>query len=488
MSSSVSRRSFMISIAAGAGAVVVGFDPRGRSWVTQAAATTPFDGVPPLDGELVTDETSLGNAADDFGHIVHRRPVAVLRPGSVGDIVAMVRFCNTHLIPAAARGQGHSTFGQPQVENGLVIDMSTLAAVHHIGADRAVVDGGAVWSSVLTAALAEDKAPPVLTDYLELSVGGTLSVGGIGGTTHRRGFQVDTVLELDVVTGEGRLVRCSARRNRGLFEAVLAGLGQCALIVRATVGLVPATEQARTYLLSYRDLATFTADQRQLVADGRFDYVEGQAVPDPAGGWSFLLEAASYFSPPAAPDDAELLAGLRYEPGTEQISDQSYFDFQNRLAPTVEFLKSIGVWFLPHPWLNLFLPGSDVDGYVAGALGEVTPADVNGPVLLYPFRPARLTRPMLQVPDEPVVFILGLLRTAPEIPSVIEAMIASNRALFERARDLGGKQYPIGSIPFAPGDWAEHFSGQFRKLENAKDRYDPNRILTPGQGIFPPPG
>lgn len=484
MSSTTSRRSFLISLAAGA--VVVGFDPLGRTWVSQAVATTPLVDVPPLDGELLTDETSLRNAADDFGHIVHRTPVAVLKPGSVDDIVTMVRFCNAHAIPVAARGQGHSTFGQPQVENGLVVDMSTLSAVHHIGSNRAVVDAGAVWSSLLTASLAEHKAPPVLADYLELSVGGTLSVGGIGGTTHRRGFQVDNVLELEVVTGAGRLVTCSPKRNRGLFEAVLAGLGQCALIVRATVRLVPATEQARTYLLPYTDLATFTADQRRVIADGRFDYVEGQVLPGQAGGWSFVLEAAIYFSPPAVPDDARLLAGLRYEPGAEQISDQSYFDFQNRLAPTVEFLKSIGVWFLPHPWLNVFLPGSAVDGYVSGVLAELTAADVNGPVLLYPFRPARLSRPMLQVPDEPVAFILGLLRTAPEIPSVIEAMIASNRTLFERARDRGGKQYPIGSVPFSPSDWVEHFAGRYRKLVAAKDRYDPNRILTPGQGIFPP--
>src|SRR5215207_8911042 len=137
MASTTSRRSFLISLAAGA--VVVGFDPTGRSWVTEAEAATPLGGIPPLDGELRTDPTSLQNAADDFGHIVHRTPRVVLEPGSVDDIVAMVRFCNRQLIPVAARGQGHSTFGQPQVENGLVIDMSTLSTVHHIGADRAIV-------------------------------------------------------------------------------------------------------------------------------------------------------------------------------------------------------------------------------------------------------------------------------------------------------------------------------------------------------------
>ena len=33
--------------------------------------------------------------------------------------------------------------------------------------------------------------PPVLTDYLHLSVGGTISVGGIGGATSRFGTQAD---------------------------------------------------------------------------------------------------------------------------------------------------------------------------------------------------------------------------------------------------------------------------------------------------------
>jgi cytokinin dehydrogenase len=484
MSSTTSRRSFLISLTAGA--VVVGFDPLSRSWVTGALAAPGLGEIPPLDGELLTDPTTLQNAADDFGHIIHRTPVAVLRPGSVDDIVAMVRFCNRHLIPVAARGQAHSTFGQPQVEGGLVIDMSTLSTVHHIGSRSAVVDAGAVWSEVLTAALAEGKAPPVLTDYLELSVGGTLSVGGIGGTTFREGFQVDDVSSLEVVTGEGQLVTCSRGHNRDLFEAVLAGLGQCALIVRATVGVVRSTELARTYLLPYSDLATFTADQRRLIGARRFDYVEGQVISDQAGGWRYLLEAAAYFTPPAEPNDAALLRGLRYD-GAPIVEDVSYLEFHNRLAPVVADLIDTGVWFFPHPWINLFLPASVVDDFASEVLAELAPQNVLWPILLYPFWTRRSTRPMLQLPDEPVVYLLALLRTAPPVPAVVEAMLAANRALYEQARDVGGTQYPIGAIPFRRADWVEHFGDQWRKLVAAKRRYDPNRILTPGQGIFGPP-
>ena len=484
MASITSRRSFLIGLAAGA--TVVGFDPFGRSWVTEAGAdTTAVIDVPPLDGELLTDAASLDAAADDFGHIVHRRPFAVLRPASVDDIVTMVRFANAHRIHVAARGQGHATFGQPQVEDGLVIDMGTFSTVHHVGPDRAVVDAGALWSSLLTSALSQGSMPPVLTDYIELSVGGTLTVGGIGGTSHRHGLQVDNVLELQVVTGEGDLVTCSPHRRRRLFDAVLAGLGQSALIVRATVRLVPAAERARTYLLPYVDLSTFTADQRRLVTEQRFDYVEGQVLPG-EGGWTYLLEAATFYTSPDAPDDAGLLDGLRYEPGGEQVVDQSMFDFHNRLAPVVEFLKSIGVWFHPHPWLNLFLPGSRADSYLSGVLAELTPDDLGGgPILLYPFLRARLTRPLLRVPDEPVVFLFGLLRTAPpDDQAVLTEMIGGNRDLFEQARDVGGRQYPIGSIPFSHVDWVRHFGSEYGRLASAKARYDSRRILTPGQGIF----
>ena len=96
----------------------------------EAAEGTPRGAVavPDLDGELTTDPAALAAVADDFGHLVHRTPLAVLRPGSVGDVVALVRYANRHGIAVSMRGQGHSTNGQSQVHAGVVIDSSTLGA------------------------------------------------------------------------------------------------------------------------------------------------------------------------------------------------------------------------------------------------------------------------------------------------------------------------------------------------------------------------
>lgn len=466
-------------------AAVVAFDPVRASWVSAAETAPPGAvAVPDLDGELLLDPASLAAAADDYGHLVHRTPVAVLRPGSVADVVKLVRYANRHRIAVAMRGQGHSTYGQAQVDGGVVIDSTTLAQVHEIRSDRVICDAGVTWFQLAQATLARGLTPPVFTDYLDLSVGGTLGCGGIGGTTQRYGLQVDTALELEVVTGTGELVRCSAGRHRALFEAVLGGLGQFGIVVRATVALVRAPQRARGYQLFYPDLDTYLGDQRRLLAERRFSSLEGQAQATATGGWEFFVDAAAYFTGPA-PDDRALTRGLRADPVRTVITDYTFADWIDRLRPTVDFLKQIGVWYLPHPWIDTFLPASRTRDVVAATLDGLTVADTGqGPVLLYPFHTAPLHRPFVRVPREPVAFLFSLLRTTVP-PTTAAEQLAGNRWLYERARDAGGKRYPVGSVELTRRDWVDHYGPVWPAVVAAKAAWDPRRVLTPGQGIFP---
>ena len=174
--------------------------------------------------------------------------------------------------------ESHSNYGQSQVEAGVVIDMKPLNSIFEVTSEHVEVAAGAHWSTVLDTALLQGRTPPVLNDYMHLSVGGTLSVGGIGGTSLHFGTQIDNVLAVEVVTGKGDLVRCSRNENRELFDAVLGGAGQCGIIVRAKMRLVPARTQAKVYLLFYDDINLYVADQRMLLRDGRFQ------IPAGAGG------------------------------------------------------------------------------------------------------------------------------------------------------------------------------------------------------------
>jgi cytokinin dehydrogenase len=482
MKRSVSRRQLLGGMAAGS---LIAFDLQRRAWVSAAHAQSSAVTIPDLDGELTLEPAALGEAADDFGHIVHRTPVAVLRPGSEQDVVRAVQFAKQHGLTVAMRGQAHSTYGQAQAQGGIVIDSRTLATIHAISPEGAVVGPGVRWIDLLTQTLQQGLTPPVLTDYIELSVGGTLSVGGIGGATHRHGFQVDNVLELEVVTGEGKRLICSATQRPLLFRSVLAGLGQYAIIVRAKLRLIPAHSSARVFRLFYTDLAMFMADQRIAMADQRFDYLEGSVTLLPEGGASFMLEAASYYTPPSTPDNAALLAGLTPLSGSTLVEEHTYFDWCNRLAPLVALLQTSGAWSLPHPWFDVFLPDESALAYVSATLPALTPETTgNGPILLYPFPRNKATRPLLALPDSDTIFTLNVLRFAPPDPAVVQALVQENRSLFEQARNVGGKKYPIGSIPFTRADWLSHYGLGSLLVLAAKQSFDPEHVLTPGQGIF----
>lgn len=480
---SISRRNILQGLVVGV--TVIGFDLVNNSWVTSANTGSIAD-IPQLDGELLIDEAVLAAFSDDFGHIINRQPKAVLKPASVEDIIKIIKFANANNIKVAARGQAHSVYGQSQVEAGVVIDTSTLNQIYSISSVRAEVDAGVLWRELLQATLQQGLTPPVFTDYIELSIGGTLSLGGIGGTSYRNGVQVDNVLSLEVVTGNGKLMTCSREQNRDLFAAVLAGLGQCAIIVKATIKLIPAFEKARVFQLFYDDLATFVNVQRLLVADERFSFLEGQVVPSGNGGWRYLLEVASFYDQETPPDNNTLLQDLNYISGSEQIEDKSYFDFINRLAPLVEQLKSIGVWYFPHPWLDLFVPDSKVESFVGDVVSDLTVSDTGqGAVLLYPVKTKRFQLPLFRVPQEEIVFLFAILRTAvPPEDAVVERMVADNRRLFEENRNLGGDFYPIDAIPLTQKDWKQHFRPYWGKLVSAKRRYDSRNVLTPTPGIF----
>ena len=42
------------------------------------------------------------------------------------------------------------------------------------------------------------------------------------------------------------------------------------------------------------------------------------------------------------------------------------------------------------------------------------------------------------------------------------------------------RQMPIGAVPLGPAGWRAHFGAAWERFADAKRRYDPDGILTPG--------
>jgi cytokinin dehydrogenase len=436
--------------------------------------------------KLSRDANHLAAFADDFGHLVRKRPRAVLKPASAGDIAEAVRWAGSQGLTVAARGKGHSTYGRAMVDGGIVIDMRTMRKVHRVESDCVVVEAGATWEEVLDATLPRGLAPPVLTNYLGLSVGGTLAVGGIGGSTSRHGMQTDSVVELDVVTGDGRELTCSAEINPDLFNAARAGLGQCAIITRATLRLVPAPERVLRLQLFYPDLRSLTADQDRLLAEDRFDQLQGAVLPDGARGWRYQLEGAVFYNSNAPPDQKALAAELSDDRSAAAASDLSYPEDAASFARLEKLLRSNGHWLHPHPWLLTFLPTSKAERIANEILEGLTQDEVGplGRVTYYPLHTRALQTPLIRMPQESVAVTFNIIRIpASNDMAAAQRMVTGNRALYERVRREGGVLYPVSAFPMSGEDWKAHFGMSWPWLDEARRRYASRHTLTPGYEV-----
>jgi FAD/FMN-containing dehydrogenase len=490
MRNGLSRRQFT-RLALTAGTSVVGFDAAARSWVTPAQAQArAFQDVPHLDGALLVDEPSRRAIAVDWGHLFHRVPGAVLRPGSVEDVVKIVQYASRHHLRIATKGDGHSRYGQTQAEAGIVIDSRSLNAVRIGDADRMDAQPGAFWADVANTTLARGLTPPVFpATCLALTVGGTLSAGGLGNTSHVHGAQVDTVEELDVVTGDGRLVTCSAERERELFEMVLAGQGQCAIIVRARIPLRPAPSHVLIRHLTYVDLDRYLADQSRVLAERRFDSQRGTMTRDERGQWRFTMEVAT-FDTERESDVTAREAGLRFDSAAPpaRMTYRNYlfrFEARNAAGAAAAGARS-------SPSIAMWIPASAARDFIQHILA-MSPQTAALPrqggaesFSCYPLDTRRFTRPLFKVPSEPQAFALWLFRSVPAgDPAALSALLASNRELLARMTAVGGKRYGPYSMVLSPAEWAEHFGPDvWRRLGAAKRAYDPNSVLSPEPAMF----
>ncbi|HEY7208654.1 MAG TPA: FAD-binding protein [Bryobacteraceae bacterium] len=430
-----------------------------------------------FDGTLYTDHKTRAEYAVDFGNIVHEMPMAVLKPGSVRDIRRIVQLAGQFDFRVVARGPGHSPFGQTQVKGGVVIDMRPLHEVHAVSRETVTADAGASWGTVVDAALQHGLTPPVLPDYMPLSVGGTLSIGGVGFTSFRYGVQVDNIVDLKIVTGDGVLRSCSESHNRNLFEMALAGQGQCGFITQATIRLVPAPAMVREFLLVYSDLGTLMEDLTRLSHDGRFDGFVGVLVPSKVGGWQYFLDCFSYFTPPALPDNSNLLGGLRSVPGAEQTNDTTYREYLYRLGE-IPFRD----W---QPSVAQLIPASAGEAFLEGALPLVTPSSASQSITIeiFAWKTSRFKRPLFRAPDEEDIFGIAMLRASKDRNDV-PRMLAQNRTLIEQGRDLGGTLYPFTAAVLSRQDWKLHYGPYWEDLVSAKHDYDPFRVIASGPDIF----
>ncbi len=197
-------------------------------------------------------------------------PALVVRPTSVEDVGAAVRFATDAGLALSVRGGGHGFQGFGTNDGGVVVDLGDLAEVAIVDEERHTVriGGGATWGRV-----ADVLSPHGLAissgDTRSVGVGGLTLSGGIGWKVRKYGLALDNLLGAEVVTADGEVVHTDAERHPDLFWAVRGGGGN--------VGIVTAFE--------------FAAHRTTDVFHGRIAFPASQAA-DVLRGWADHLRTA----------------------------------------------------------------------------------------------------------------------------------------------------------------------------------------------------
>lgn len=472
MESVTSRRSFLKI----ASALTLGvFDTQACVTLGQPSRRAT---LPKVDGIFLDDAATRRSAADDWGHAVERLPSWVLRPASIDDVARAVRYANDSGLPIAAKGRGHCAYGQAQVHNGIVIDSRTLNRLELVGHDQLLAEAGALWDDVATMSLSAGRIPPVMPDMQLLSVGGTLSAGGTGETSCRFGAQVDHVTALDVATGGGEIVSCSPSQNEELFRMTLAGMGQCGLIVRARLQLDHAPDAILVHRLLYEDVRELLDDAEQLARETTFETI-GAELSRGVTDWKLELVVGS-FERSAEPTTQQLPSNLRFK--SDAIRRMSYLDYLQRRSVSVRAALATRQ---PNAPLILTLPPNLTRALVADVLANPEQSVGVWRMEILPMVTALFKQPLHPMPDGGFAFSVRVqrrasARNAPDHLSVL----AANDALVRTYVAQGGKVYPPFAPPLTEREWRLNYGRVWKRFAEAKRRYDPNNILTPGARIF----
>jgi FAD/FMN-containing dehydrogenase len=197
------------------------------------------------------------------------RPRLITRCTGAADVVAAVRFARERDLEIAVRGGGHNVAGTAVCDGGIVIDLSAMRAVSVDPAGRtAQVQGGALWGDVDH----ETQAYGLATTggiVSHTGVGGVSLGGGIGWLMRKHGLTVDNLLEADVVTADGEIVRVSADDHADLFWALRGGGGNFGVVTsfRFTLHRLGHAVTAGPVVWAAEDTANVLRFYREFVAD-----------------------------------------------------------------------------------------------------------------------------------------------------------------------------------------------------------------------------
>jgi hypothetical protein len=179
---------------------------------------------------LVAGSPGYDEARKVWNGMYDRRPAVIAQCAGVADVMLAVDFARANAMEMAVRGGGHSAVGYGTCDDGMVIDLARMKGIRVDAESHTVrAEAGLTWGEF-------DRE----TQAFGLAVtGGRFSTTGISGLAlgsgsgwleRKCGLTSDNLLSADVVTADGRFVKCSPRENADLFWGLRGGGGNFGIV------------------------------------------------------------------------------------------------------------------------------------------------------------------------------------------------------------------------------------------------------------------
>ncbi len=137
-------------------------------------------------------------------------------------------------------------------------------------------EGMVTYEALTAACLARGVMPAVVPQLKTITLGGAVAGVGIESSSHRYGLVHDTVLEIDVLLGDGRVVTATRdNEHADLFYGFPNSYGTLGYALRVKAKTVPVRPYVRLEHLDFFDAGIYFSELGKRLRAGEADFVDG---------------------------------------------------------------------------------------------------------------------------------------------------------------------------------------------------------------------
>ncbi len=209
--------------------------------MTTSLDTTLLEAV--LAGRVVGPQDADWDASRSAWNLaVDQRPSFVAQVATDSDVSEVVRFARAAGLRVAPQGTGHNAGALGDLTATVLLRTDALREVT-VDTERRIVRVGAgvLWGEV-TDALAPHGLTALAGSSRDVGVAGSLLGGGYSWLARRHGLGSSKIVAVELVTGDGELVRADADRHAELFWAVRGAGANVGVVTALEFEVLPMTE------------------------------------------------------------------------------------------------------------------------------------------------------------------------------------------------------------------------------------------------------